>query len=112
VQNCTVFLVFPKASFWHDLKIRGKTMPGEFFNWKQLLLGSAGSASPSIRQLGDHVLELFWEDGCEPTMNAMLDYAQNGLCQKFNIRASERASEPRFREEITAGSRAGESHQD
>ena len=70
-------------------------MPGEFYDWKQTLLRSAGSASPDVHQLGDHVLQLFWEDGCEPTMSAMLDYAQNGLCQKFNIRASDRASEVR-----------------
>ena len=64
-------------------------MPGEFYDWKQRLLRSAGSASPSVQQLGEVVLELFWRDGCEPTMAAMLDYAQSGLCRDFNIRASD-----------------------
>jgi hypothetical protein len=63
-------------------------MAGEFYGWKRELLSSAGSASPAVHQLGDHVLELFWRDGCEPTMSAMLDYAQAGLCRHFGIRAS------------------------
>jgi hypothetical protein len=57
--------------------------------WKLHLLESAGDASPPVRQLGDYVLELFWRDGCEPTMTAMLDYAQGGLCDRYDIRASE-----------------------
>lgn len=59
-----------------------------FEDWKLRLLDSAGSASPSVRQCGDYVLELFWKDGCEPTMHALLDYAQAGLCGKFNLEVS------------------------
>ena len=59
-----------------------------FDHWKQRLLESAGTASQSVRHLGDYVLELFWKDGCEPTMQAMLDYAQAGLCQHLDIRVS------------------------
>lgn len=56
-----------------------------FDDWKQRLFESAGTSSPPIRALGDFVLELFWKDGCEPTMLALLDYAQAGLCGKFNV---------------------------
>jgi hypothetical protein len=59
-----------------------------FDDWKYLLLQSAGSASPPVLQMGDYVLELFWKDGCEPTMTAMMDYAQNGLCRSYDIQAS------------------------
>jgi hypothetical protein len=62
-----------------------------FFDWKDALLTSSGSVSDRVRNLGDHVLELFWQDGCEPTMTALLDYCQGGLCQRYNIRASSRA---------------------
>lgn len=50
-----------------------------FDGWKFALLHSAGSASPAVLRLGDHVLELFWRDGCEPTMGALLHYAETGL---------------------------------
>lgn len=56
-----------------------------FDDWKQRLLTSAGSASAPVLLLGDYVLELFFNDGCEPTVAAMLDYAQAGLCGKFNL---------------------------
>ena len=59
-----------------------------FVAWKLSLLASAGSASRFIEQLGDRVLQLFWSDGCEPTMAAMLDYAQAGLCRGYSYRAS------------------------
>jgi hypothetical protein len=64
-------------------------MPLAFALWKLHLLESAGDASPPVLQLGDYVLELFWRDGCEPTLSAMLDYAQGGLCGRYDIRASE-----------------------
>jgi len=38
--------------------------------------------------MGDFVLGLFWRDGCEPTVVAMLDYAQAGLCGKVGLRVS------------------------
>lgn len=50
-----------------------------FVDWKRKLLQSSGSASPPVAQIGDYVLELFWRDGCEPTIAALLDYAQSGL---------------------------------
>jgi hypothetical protein len=50
-----------------------------FVTWKRKLLLSAGSASSPVAQIGDYVLELFWRDGCEPTIAALLDYAQSGL---------------------------------
>jgi hypothetical protein len=59
-----------------------------FHDWKLHLLRSAGCASPAVRQIGEHVLELFWKDGCEPTMTALLDYAQAGLCGKFGYEVS------------------------
>jgi hypothetical protein len=59
-----------------------------FPEWKQRLIVSAGSASPDIVRLGDNVLQLFWKDGGEPTMGAMLDYAQGGLCKHYDIRVS------------------------
>jgi hypothetical protein len=61
-----------------------------FYDWKLSLLRSAGSAKPSVCQLGDYVLRLFFEDGCEPTMSSLLDYAQAGLSSRYNIRASSR----------------------
>ena len=54
-----------------------------FDKWKSALLISSGSVSPSVRSLGDYVLELFWRDGCEPTVTALLDYAQGGLSNRF-----------------------------
>jgi len=59
-----------------------------FDHWKLELLKSAGDASPPVRRMGEYVLELLWKDGCEPTMTALLDYAQAGLCGKFDIEAS------------------------
>lgn len=56
-----------------------------FSNWKQSLLESAGSAGPAVRRMGDFVLQLFWKEGCEPTMAGLLDYAQAGLCKEFAI---------------------------
>jgi hypothetical protein len=50
-----------------------------FVAWKRDLLLSAGSASAAVGRIGDYVLELFWRDGCEPTIGALLDYAQSGL---------------------------------
>ena len=65
-------------------------MPLAFEEWKQRLLVSAGDASPSVRNLGDYVLELLWTDGCEATLSALLDYSQAVLCEKYRIRASDR----------------------
>jgi len=65
-------------------------MPLAFDEWKIRLLVSAGDASPSVRHLGDYVLELLWKDGCEATLSALLDYSQAGLCEKYRIRASDR----------------------
>lgn len=77
----------PTRPKWHSY-----CMPPAFYDWKLQLLSSAGSTSSPVRQLGDHVLELFWRDGCEPNMSALLDYAQAGLCRRFNIKVSEGAS--------------------
>jgi hypothetical protein len=33
--------------------------------------------------MGDFVLELFWRDGCEPTVSPLLDYSQAGLCRHY-----------------------------
>ncbi len=67
-----------------------------FNDWKQRLLDSAGSvaAAAPVRRLGDFVLELFWKDGCEPTMSGLLEYAEAGLCRRYNIVAS--ATRPSF----------------
>jgi hypothetical protein len=59
-------------------------MPPTFDEWKRLLIESAGSAGAPVHRLGNHVLQLFWQDGCEPTMGAMLDYAQAGLCRNYD----------------------------
>jgi hypothetical protein len=59
-----------------------------FDDWKQRLLSSAGDASPPVRRMGDYVLQLLWKDGCEPTMTALMDYAQAGLCGKFGFEVS------------------------
>jgi hypothetical protein len=59
-----------------------------FVAWKLSLLAAAGSVSPSIAQLGDRVLELLHKDGCEPTMSALLEYVQAGLCRGYSYRAS------------------------
>jgi hypothetical protein len=72
-------------------------MPLPFEDWKSRLFSSAGCASPSVRQLGDFVLELFWRDGCEPTIGAMLDYAQAGLCGKVPLQAGEEVSSPSYK---------------
>jgi hypothetical protein len=50
-----------------------------FAMWKRDLFASAGSAKVPVERIGDYVLELFWKDGCEPTLSALLDYAQAGL---------------------------------
>lgn len=63
-------------------------MPLAFDDWKKRLLDAAGCTSPAVRQLGDYVLELFWKDGCEPTMHGLMEYAQAGLCGHLNIRAA------------------------
>jgi hypothetical protein len=60
-----------------------------FSDWKRALVLSAGSASDAVTQLGDFVLRLFWEDGCEPTLAAFMDYAQAGLCNRFRIYADQ-----------------------
>ena len=65
-------------------------MPLLFDDWKRQLLLSAGNVclqSP-ILLMGDYVLELFWKDGCEPTVTALLDYAQAGLSRKYNVEVS------------------------
>lgn len=73
-------------------------MPLAFYDWKYKLLQSVGSASPAILALGDYVLELFWKDGCEPTHEAMLDYAQTGLCKSYNVNVAEAISpSPRYK---------------
>jgi hypothetical protein len=66
-------------------------MATPFDDWKQRLFDSAGCASPSVRNLGDYVLELFWKDGCEPTVAALMDYAQAGLCGHVNVRVAAEA---------------------
>jgi len=57
-----------------------------FAVWKQELLEhSSHCGSQPIRQLGDYVLELFWSEGCDPTLAAFLHYAQKGLCDSILI---------------------------
>jgi hypothetical protein len=68
-------------------------MPTAYADWKTQLLKSVGSVSPDVKRMGDYVLELLWRDGCEPTMGALLDYAQAGLCRHFDIRASDPAQD-------------------
>jgi len=60
---------------------------GAFLDWELALYASCGSASPDVRRLGV-VLELLYKDGCEPTMAALLDYAQVGLCRRYDIHAA------------------------
>jgi hypothetical protein len=60
-----------------------------FEDWKQLLLHSSGSASAPVRKLGDYVLELFWRDGCEPSISALLNYAQTGLHPAHQARSTQ-----------------------
>ncbi len=67
--------------------------PSPFEDWKRQLLRSAGDVqltSPILR-LGDFVLELFWRDGCEPTVGALLDYAQGGLCNSLGSKQAHAA---------------------
>jgi hypothetical protein len=64
-------------------------MSTPYADWKTQLLNSVGSVSPDVKRMGDYVLELLWRDGCEPTMSALLNYAQAGLCRHFDIRASD-----------------------
>ena len=56
-----------------------------FDDWKQQLLDDAGSSGPPVRMLGDYVLELFWKDGCEPTVSGLLYYAESGLCRDADV---------------------------
>lgn len=50
-----------------------------FDRWKLALLKSAGSAGPAVLLMGEGILELFYRDGCEPTMASLLRYAEIGL---------------------------------
>ena len=61
-----------------------------FDDWKGQLISSAGDAGLPVRRLGDYVLELFWRDGCEPTLAGLFDYAQAGLCERHAVRVSHR----------------------
>jgi hypothetical protein len=54
-----------------------------FEDWKRKLFDSAGSTRATVMRLGDYVLELFWRDGCEPSISALLDYAQSGLQPRY-----------------------------
>jgi hypothetical protein len=54
-------------------------MPLSYADWKRKLIQSSGTVSTSVILLGDRVLELFWRDGCEPSISGLLDYAQSGL---------------------------------
>ena len=38
------------------------------------------------------MLELFWKDGCEPTIAALLDYAQSGLHPRYEARREAKSS--------------------
>lgn len=66
-----------------------------FDGWKFALLNSAGSASPAVLRLGDYVLELFWRDGCEPTVSALLHYAESGLLSDSESYAARGVLTPR-----------------
>ena len=57
-----------------------------FQDWKRRLLLSAGTASPAVSGLGDLVLEVFFRQGCEPTLAALLDYAESGLHPRYETR--------------------------
>lgn len=66
--------------------------------WKESLLQAAGTSRAPVEHIGDFVLELFWRDGCEPTITALLDYAQAGLpaaqAAAERIKSVIRATEP------------------
>ena len=57
-----------------------------FEDWKRDLLTAAGTASPAVSAMGDSVLELFYRDGCEPTIFDLLGYAQAGLHPAYEAR--------------------------
>ena len=65
-------------------------MAPSFDDWKDKLLRAAGDVrlqSP-ILNMGEHVLELLWRDGCEPTVTALLDYVQAGLAKEYAVEVS------------------------
>jgi hypothetical protein len=78
-------------------------MPLPFYTWKRTLLESAGSASSPVVGMGDFVLELFWRDGCEPTLSALLDYAQSGLHPVYEASSSPRLKLRRMQPPEDAG---------
>ena len=57
-----------------------------FQAWKRDLLVSAGTASAAVSAMGDPVLELFFRDGCEPTLFDLLGYALAGLHPTYAAR--------------------------
>lgn len=63
--------------------------------WKRKLLAAAGTSRADVERIGDFVLELFWRDGCEPNVSALLDYAQSGLHPTYEARKQERQAAAR-----------------
>jgi hypothetical protein len=66
-----------------------------FEKWKYRLLANAGDASPAVLRNGELILELLYRDGCEPTMDALMGYAQAELCRRHQIHAVNRESSAR-----------------
>jgi len=68
-----------------------------FNEWKSKLVRSAGGIflASAVLKIGDHVLELFYREGMEPTIAALMEYAQAGLSKRHEIRAIERDSQSR-----------------
>jgi hypothetical protein len=51
-----------------------------FVDWKrELLRACPGPSRLDVADMGDPLLALLFEDGCEPTLASLLDYAMAGL---------------------------------
>ncbi len=70
-------------------------MSKAFDTWKSQLVTSAGGVqlSAAVLNIGDNVLELFYREGMDPTMAALMEYAQAGLSKRHEIRAAQRDSQ-------------------
>lgn len=70
-------------------------MSKAFDTWKNSLITSAGGIclASAVLNIGDNVLELFYREGMEPTIAALMEYAQAGLTKRHEIRAAQRDSQ-------------------
>lgn len=71
----------------------------EFFHWLESLRQSAGEPYLwAINRISPYILETFWQEGCEPTLEGVIRH-----CESESLRYGDMRTEPWSRSPDSAG---------